>query len=68
MNAPCKDCGDRDIYCHSTCEKYIEYSNFRKEALERKQEDYRIKRILFQHVTQKQSIPSTTWRKRKFDE
>lgn len=22
MNAPCKDCTDRHIHCHSECEKY----------------------------------------------
>ena len=25
MKAPCKDCPDRQVNCHSTCEKYIEY-------------------------------------------
>jgi hypothetical protein len=28
MNPPCKDCPNRQIGCHSTCEKY---SEFRKE-------------------------------------
>ena len=23
--APCKDCPDRCLYCHSHCEKYAEY-------------------------------------------
>ena len=23
--APCKDCPNRQVGCHSTCEKYIEY-------------------------------------------
>lgn len=23
--SPCKDCEDRDIKCHSTCEKFLEY-------------------------------------------
>lgn len=26
--APCRDCGQRHLKCHSTCEKYLE---FRKE-------------------------------------
>ena len=29
MKAPCKDCPDRQVNCHSTCEKYIE---FKKES------------------------------------
>lgn len=24
-NAPCKDCPDRVVSCHSTCTKYLEY-------------------------------------------
>lgn len=35
MKAPCKDCPDRQVGCHSTCEKYIE---FKKEADEQRQE------------------------------
>lgn len=35
--APCKDCPDRQVGCHSTCEKYIE---FKKEA-----DEQRLKRI-----------------------
>ncbi|MBO5389409.1 MAG: hypothetical protein J6A59_15000 [Lachnospiraceae bacterium] len=23
--APCKDCGDREVGCHSTCKKYIDF-------------------------------------------
>lgn len=29
MNAPCKDCSDRQVGCHSACEKYLD---FRKEV------------------------------------
>ena len=25
MNAPCKDCPDRVVGCHSTCERYKEW-------------------------------------------
>lgn len=35
MKAPCKDCPNRQIGCHSTCEKYLE---FRKEVDRLKQE------------------------------
>lgn len=29
IKSPCKDCPDREIRCHLTCEKYIE---FKKES------------------------------------
>ena len=29
VTAPCKDCADREVGCHSKCEKYLE---FRKEC------------------------------------
>lgn len=29
MNVPCKDCPNRQVGCHSTCEKYLD---FRKEV------------------------------------
>ena len=41
MNAPCKDCPDRNYMCHSTCEKYIEYQKHREEVRKKKQEFYR---------------------------
>ena len=25
VQAPCKDCSNRELGCHSTCEKYIQY-------------------------------------------
>ena len=25
MNAPCKDCPDRQVLCHASCEKYLAY-------------------------------------------
>lgn len=25
MKAPCKDCSERFLYCHSVCEEYIKY-------------------------------------------
>ena len=31
LSAPCKDCGDRVIGCHSTCDKYKQFSDERKE-------------------------------------
>ena len=46
LSAPCKDCGDRVIGCHSTCDKYRQFANERKEyvrkvkACRRKDRDY----------------------------
>ena len=46
LSAPCKDCGDRVIGCHSTCEKYKQFASERKEyvrkvkACRRKDREY----------------------------
>lgn len=31
IKAPCKDCADRIVGCHSTCEKYIIFAKNREE-------------------------------------
>lgn len=31
MNSPCKDCPDRQMGCHSNCEKYLSYDKYRQE-------------------------------------
>ena len=31
--APCKDCPDRHLHCHSECEKYAEYKEHCTERL-----------------------------------
>ena len=46
LSAPCKDCGDRVIGCHSACDKYKKFANERKEyvrkvnACRRKDREY----------------------------
>lgn len=30
-SSPCKDCEDRNVGCHSKCEKYIEFKRMRDE-------------------------------------
>jgi hypothetical protein len=37
MSCPCRDCYDRRIGCHSTCEKYIKWSE-KKKAQKRERE------------------------------
>lgn len=35
MKNPCNNCPDRVLHCHSTCKKYLAYSDYRKEILEK---------------------------------
>lgn len=37
--APCKDCPDRQLRCHSTCEKYLAFDKERKKLNKLKHED-----------------------------
>ena len=30
MDAPCKDCTNRSVTCHISCEEYVAFSNERK--------------------------------------
>ena len=39
MNAPCKNCPDREIGCHSKCNKYSEFRKKRDEELDRKRKE-----------------------------
>jgi hypothetical protein len=36
LSAPCKDCPDRYVGCHSKCEKYIAFNKERQEFLEKR--------------------------------
>lgn len=42
--APCRYCEEREVGCHSKCEKYQEYyrdnEKFKAEKLKRKEEEY----------------------------
>jgi hypothetical protein len=38
--APCKDCPDRFVGCHSTCEKYIQYKKEGREEWLKHRDDY----------------------------
>lgn len=33
MVSPCKDCGDREIRCHCTCERYKEWKAWHDKAV-----------------------------------
>lgn len=39
MNAPCKNCPDRKIGCHSKCNKYSQFRKERDEELDRKRKE-----------------------------
>lgn len=46
--APCKDCPDRQVGCHSTCEKYLA---FRKERNELNEKTYKQKEVEYADYT-----------------
>ena len=35
LSAPCKDCADRAVGCHSACDKYKQFVNERKEYVQK---------------------------------
>ena len=35
LSAPCKDCCERGIGCHSTCDKYKQFEDERKEYVQK---------------------------------
>lgn len=47
MQAPCKNCPDRQLGCHSTCEKYIAFDKYRKEILAKKDAANREKQDIY---------------------
>ena len=46
IQAPCKDCSDREIGCHSSCRRYIDFQSLNnkehEEAYKQKQTIYMI--------------------------
>lgn len=50
--SPCKDCEDRVLYCHSTCEKYAEFKKERKaicEAMKKSEHDKYFIQVIFKN-------------------
>ena len=41
--SPCRDCQERTLHCHSTCEKYGIYAIKRRQYLDEKSRRYAIK-------------------------
>lgn len=48
--APCRSCKKRELHCHSTCEDYIAFSNYRKSILKEKQ------KLALEYECKKESI------------
>lgn len=45
MTAPCKDCKDKRVGCHSTCPKYIEYTKLNEQRKQAYQKAKRKERL-----------------------
>ena len=39
MKVPCKNCEDRELGCHSECEKYLEFQEQRRSVNKKRQHD-----------------------------
>lgn len=39
MNAPCKDCPERALHCHGTCERYAAYKRAKDAEIARRMAD-----------------------------
>ena len=46
MNNPCWNCKEREMYCHSDCDKYLEH----KEILEKKKTFLEVDKIFGNYV------------------
>lgn len=47
LKPPCKDCPDRYVGCHSTCEKYIAYDKSRKELYAQRDKRYQLESDIY---------------------
>lgn len=59
-NAPCKDCEDRHLGCHSMCNKYILFDTERKQILLEER-----KRTLFNSIIKQYQIDKYTKAKKR---
>lgn len=57
MKAPCKDCEERFLGCHSQCEKYQEFNRrliqARKARLDRSEQDHYVKCVIDRIIRKK---------------
>lgn len=65
MSAPCKDCVDRQVACHSTCVKYQEW---KKECDDNKKRVEQIKAPILDldnHTRKVRAMAREKWRRNK---
>lgn len=49
MKAPCKDCPNREIGCHSSCEAYKEYARFCEDLREKRLKERMKRDAIIEH-------------------
>ena len=52
-DSPCKQCPNRYVGCHSTCVKYLDWSQQYKIKLEQRREQKKIDNLLFDNQTRR---------------
>lgn len=52
-DSPCKQCLNRYVGCHSTCVKYLDWSQQHKIKLEQRREQKKIDNLLFDNQTRR---------------
>ena len=53
-SGPCKDCPDRVVGCHSTCERYLSFMKEQKEMYSQRRKDREIDEALLKYNPNKQ--------------
>ncbi len=66
IKAPCKDCEDRKLRCHSTCERYLDFKAKNEKRLEEKHkqsimDSYALnKSARFREMRRRASVPDSS--------
>lgn len=47
MKAPCKNCEDRELGCHGSCERYLEFHDQRRLVNKKRQDDATMRDVKF---------------------
>lgn len=50
MKVPCKDCPDRVLGCHDTCEKYQEFKAYREKIIQARAEEAKRRGIIIEQT------------------
>jgi len=64
MIVPCKDCGSREIGCHSKCEKYLEFKDFNERRKKERELDKKCNDLNFDSIakTMKKKYGNPKWK------